>query len=158
MEICLCSCFQTRRCKAVQLEFMHEDKPKRKLAQPFQPCPKIQLPCLPRSGKSTGRRLALLSRGMGTGNTKLGRKGQQRWERTKMSFPFTNETVQNLWPFPTMRASYFNFAAACKSLQSAANCGESKHQHCLRCLPDTLRKSPWSPASQVQKKLKGRTT
>ena len=55
---------------------------------------------------------------MGTGNTKLGRKGQQRWERTKMSFPFTNETVQNLWPFPTMRASYFNLAAACKSLQS----------------------------------------
>ena len=55
---------------------------------------------------------------MGTGNTKLGRKGQQRWERTKMSFPFTNETVQNLWPFPTMRASYLNLAAACKSLQS----------------------------------------
>ena len=28
-------------CKAVQLEFMHEDKPERKLAQPFQPCPKF---------------------------------------------------------------------------------------------------------------------
>ena len=47
-----------------------------------------------------------------------------------MSFLFTHETAQNLWPF-SYHASYFNLAAACKSLQSAANCGESKHQHCL---------------------------
>ena len=65
--------------------------------------PQIQLHCLPRSGKSTGRRLALLSRGLAS------------WATIPCM-----DGVNSLWQLA-------HLAAACKSLQSAANCGESKH-------------------------------